>query len=267
MRFDCRLFVLIFLCSFISAVTSAQIINIDKIDTCAYVKKSIWNGNISAGLEVDKQNQTLIDASNYLDISLQKYKALFILSASNRFTNNGTKSYLNTGYVHLRWRDNYKAQLHPESYTQYQWDQNRGMIHRFVAGENIRYNFWHKQKWELSLATGIMYENELWDYTAVDSAKIPHNPQNQQSTEIKSSSYIKFEGQPSSISNLSTIVFYQAAFNSFLKPRISLSVKYDINISKHFMFGVAYSGLYDVDPVVPIFKFYYNFSNTLTYQF
>ena len=267
MHYAGRFCILIVLCTSIAVISSAQIITIDKIDTAAYIKKPIWNGNISAGLEVDKQSQTLFDASNYLDLSLQKYKELFILSASNRFTYNGSNSFLNTGFVHIRWRHNYKAQFHPESYVQYQWDQNRGMIHRFVTGENIRYNFWHKQKWEMSVATGLMYENELWNYTAVDSAKIPPNPQNQKASELKSSSYIKFEGQPSATSNLSAILFYQAAFNSFLKPRISVSIKYDISISKHFMFGVAYSGLYDVDPVVPIFKFYYNFSNTLAYQF
>ena len=68
---------------------NAQIINIDKTDTAAYVKKAVWNGNISLGLEVDKQKSTLFDASNFGDASLQKFKELFILSGSERFTYNG----------------------------------------------------------------------------------------------------------------------------------------------------------------------------------
>ena len=177
----CLLLLLLF-----ATAAKAQIINIDQTDTSAYIKKAVWEGNLSLGLEVDKQKTTLFDASNFGNASLQKFKELFILSASERFTYNGDNSFLNKGYVHLRWRHNYKEQLHPESFVQYQWDDALGMIHRFVAGENLRYNFWHRQLWELTVATGVMYEGELWNYTAVDSSKIPPNAVNQQSREIKS---------------------------------------------------------------------------------
>lgn len=245
---------------------NAQIINIDKTDTADYVKKAVWNGNLSLGLEVDKQKLTLFDASNFLDLSLQKYRELFIFSASERFTYDGSNSFLNKGYLHLRWRHNYKAQLHPESFMQYQWDDALGMIHRFVAGENLRYNFWHHRLWELSVATGLMYEGELWNYTAVDSAKIPAQHGNQQSREFKSNNYVKLEGNVSAVSKLSFIVFYQAAFNDFFQPRVSGVINFSTDISKHFALGMQYNGLYDAGPVVPIFKFYYSYSTTLLYK-
>lgn len=245
----------------------AQIINIDKTDTSDYIKKAIWNGNIALGLEVDKQRTTLADASNFVDISLQKYKELFVFSASNRFTYAGNEDFLNTGYVHLRWRHNYKETFHPETYSQYQWDAERGMIHRFVTGINLRYNFWHRHNWQMALATGIMYENELWDYRAVDSNKIPPNPVQQQSSKFKSNSYLKWEGKLSPVSSISVIIFYQAPFNDFFTPRISTSIQFNVDISKHFSLNISYSGLYDDKPVVPIFKFYYAFSNNLLYKF
>jgi opacity protein-like surface antigen len=250
-----------------AAAANAQIINIDKTDTAAYVKKAVWNGNISLGGEVDKQKSTLFDASNFLDVSLQKCKELYILSGSERFTYNGANSFLNKGYIHLRWRHNYKEQLHPESFVQYQWDDGLGMVHRFVAGENLRYNFWHRQLWELTMATGIMYEGELWNYTAVDSSKIPAQPVNQKSREFKSNNYVKLEGDISPVSKISIIVFYQAAFNDFFRPRISGVVNFNTAISKHFALGIQYNGLYDAGPVVPIFKFYYNYSSSLLYKF
>ncbi|MFT3936691.1 MAG: DUF481 domain-containing protein [Chitinophagaceae bacterium] len=246
---------------------NAQIINIDKTDTSTYVKKAVWNGNVSLGLEVDKQKSTLFDASNFADASLQKWKELFIFSGSERFTYNGGNSFLDKGYVHLRWRHNYKEQLHPESFVQYQWDDGLGMIHRFVAGENLRYNFWHRQLWELTVATGIMYEDELWNYNAVDSVKIPTPAVNQKSREIKSNNYVKLEGNVSAVSKLSVIVFYQSAFNDFFKPRISGVVNFSTDISKHFALNVQYTGLFDAEPVVPIFKFYYNYSTGLLYKF
>src|SRR5436190_19354233 len=132
----------------------SQIINIDKADTSAYQRKAVWSGNIALALEIDKQSTTLVDASNFVDVSLQKNKELFIASGSNRFTNDGSTSFLNTGYVHLRWRHNYKNKLHPETFTQYQWDANRGMVYRYLAGANLRYNFWHERKWEMTCGEG-----------------------------------------------------------------------------------------------------------------
>lgn len=252
---------------FCSSVVKAQIINIDKIDTTAYQQKAAWNGIVASGLEVDKEKSTLFDGTSSADVSLQKSRELFIFSALDRFTYDGSTSFLNTGYVHLRWRHDYKAQLHPESFIQYQWDANRGMIHRYLAGANLRYNFWHRREWEMTLATGLFYENELWDYRAVDSSKIPPNPVAVKSEKLSSNSYLKWEGSPSKTSNISIILYYQAPFNEFFNPRISFNVNYSINISKHFAFGLLYTGLYDAKPVVPITRFYYSLANNLTFKF
>jgi hypothetical protein len=252
---------------FFSYHSFSQIINIDKTDTSAYQKKAIWNGSIALALEVDKQSAILVDVSNFLDASLQKNKELFITSASDRFTNDGSTSYLNTGYVHLRWRHNYKDQLHPETFVQYQWDANRGMVYRYLGGINLRYNFWHKRAFEMTFATGAFYENEKWNYKAVDSSKIPSNPVAQKVSRMRSNNYIKWEGSLSASSNLAVIIFYQASYSDFFKPRISLNVAYDVNASRHFSLGIKYSGLYDAKPVVPIFNFYYNLAMDIAFKF
>ena len=267
MRLLKKYFSLACLFSLLLSFVNAQIINIDKTDTAAYVKKAVWKGNIAAGLEVDKQKTTLYDASNFLDVLLQKYHELFILSGSYRFTYNGPQDFLNQGYIHLRWRHQYRNKIHPETYIQYQWDNKIGMIHRFVTGINLRYNFWHSHLSDMSVATGLMYENELWNYVAVDSAKIPPNPVNQKTSKLKSNSYIKWEGKLSTVSNISIIIFYQAAFNDFFQPRIASNIKFDIDISRHFALALSVKGLYDAKPVVPIFHFYYSYSNDLVVKF
>lgn len=264
-----RLFFLIFILSI--NITScfksyAQIINIDKTDTSAYEKKSRWNASFSVGIEVDKQKTTLLDASNFADVSLQHYHELFIVSASNRITSNGDKSFLNTGYVHIRWRHEYKNRLHPEAYVQYQWDEQRGMLHRFVSGANLRYSLRHHQNWDMTFATGVMYENEAWDYAAVDSSKIPTNPVTRKTSVAKSNNYVKWDEQISTNSTLSIILFYQALYTHFFQPRISTFISYDATISKHFSLGLKYNALYDVKPIVPIPYFYYSLSTNLSYK-
>jgi len=82
----------------------AQIISIDKSDTSDYAKKTQFNFNFSTGLEVDKQQTTLWDATNTAEMMLQKNKDLFLFAASYRFTYNGPDDILNAGYFHLRYR-------------------------------------------------------------------------------------------------------------------------------------------------------------------
>ncbi len=258
---------LVFAFLFIVCPSYSQIINIDKTDTAAYTKKAVLNGSMSLGLEVDKQKQTLFDASNFFDLSLQKYREFYILSASNRFTYNGSSDFLNTGYAHLRWRHNYKNKWHPETYVQYQWDDKLGMRSRFVAGENLRFNLWRDQNWEMSFATGLMYENEIWDYVAVDSAKIPIDHPDVRTSHVKSNSYVKWDVKISETSNFSFIVFYQALFDHFFQPRIASTLSFNAAISRHFALDAHLSGLYDAAPVVPIIHFYYNLAYSLVYKF
>ena len=249
-------------------IANAQILTIDKTDTLAYDKKTVVKGDLAIGLEGDKQKTLLLDATNTLNMQVQHNKELLILAASYRFTYNGGQDFLNAGYVHLRWRHAYKNTWQPENFVQYQWDQSRGMMHRFIAGTNARYNFWHKNNWEISVGSGLMYETELWNYVGVDSAAKPVVQPNQQTSLLKSNTYVRWEGKVSNNSNLSLVVFYQTPFNNlFVGYRLASSLHFDVAVSKHFNFGIAFSSLYDSRPVVPIVKFYYNFSNAITYSF
>ncbi|MGC4036930.1 MAG: DUF481 domain-containing protein [Chitinophagaceae bacterium] len=261
-----RVLLILSIC-FKSSFSFSQILNIDKTDTDAYVRKPLWNGSIAIGLEVDKQKSTLFDASNFLDGSLQKYHEFYVFSASNRFTYNGPNDFLNAGFAHLRWRHNYKDKWHPETYAQYQWDNGRGMLHRYLIGENLRYNLWRSHEWELSIASGVMYEDEIWTYTAVDSSKIPTIHPNVHSSHVKSNSYIKWDTKISTNSSLAFTVYYQALYNHFFRPRIATSIDFNITASKHFTTNLKFNSMYDDAPVVPIFKFYYNLSYNLAYTF
>ena len=252
---------------FTATFCKAQILNIDKLYTLPYSNKAKFEGNISAGLEIDKQNSTLYDASNFLDATLQKNKLLHIFSASNRFTYNGPQDFLNTGYIHYRLRNHYKAPLHPESFIQYQWDAKIGIRGRFVVGENLRYNLWHHKSWEMTFGLGVMYENEVWDYGGVDTAKHIKPGPDVKTSVIKSNNYVKWEGNISPTATIKLAVFYQAAYTSFFKPRLFSVFSFNIDATKHFGISLNYSGTYDSNPLVPIAPFYYSLSNNLVYKF
>src|SRR5262245_44900169 len=131
-----KLFSCLLLAHIWSFCCKAQILNIDKSDTTDYTHKAAVSLNLNTGLEIDRQKSTLYDATNTAELMWQQYKELFLLAASYRFTYNGPDDILNAGYIHLRYRHNYKNRIQPEPFAQYQWDSNRGILHRALAGAN-----------------------------------------------------------------------------------------------------------------------------------
>lgn len=244
----------------------AQIINIDKSDTSDYIKKTKFNFNFSTGLEVDKQQTTLWDATNTAEAMLQKNKDLFLFAASYRFTYNGPDDILNAGYFHLRYRSHYKDKIQPEPFAQYQWDNKRGLEMRSIAGANIRYNMWKGDKLEFSAGLGLMYEIERWNYDGVDSNKVPVNKTPITNNYIKLNSYIRMDWKPNSNNDIAINVFIQTRPTSF-HPRIAPHLQWNINAGKHVGFAVSYSGMYDESPVVPIHNFYFSLSNSILVKF
>ena len=245
----------------------AQIINVDKTDTLQYSSKTKFDGSLSLGLEIDKQNSVLYDGTNFIDAAIKKNKTFIIFSGSNRFTYNQTQDLLNTGYLHIRLRNHYKARLHPESFIQFQWDNKIGFANRMVAGENIRYDLIHNNDWELIAATGLMYEKEDWNYSGVDTSKHLSKHPNVYTNIFKSNNYIKIEGKVSNNSSLKLALFYQSQFTTFFSPRIFSVINFIIDASKHFGIGFNFAGTYDSKPIVPITNFYYSVSNNLVYKF
>lgn len=246
-------------------LTQGQILNIDKADTADYVNKAKTSFNLSSGLEVDKQQITLWDATNTAEMMLQKKKELLIAAASYRFTYNGPDDILNAGYFHLRYRHNYKNKYQPETFVQYQWDNKRGLVHRALTGINIRYNLWKGDTWDFNAGLGIMYEEEKWNYAAVDSSKLPANINPVTNRFIKLNSYVRLDWKASANSDIAINLFIQSRPSVF-KPRIAPHVQWNINAGKHIGFSVSFSGIYDEAPVVPIHKFYYSLSNSLFFK-
>lgn len=244
------------------AFLKAQIINIDKSDTLNYADKARNSFNFSTGLEVDKQQITLWDATNTAEWMHQQKKDLLLAAASYRFTYNGPDDILNAGYIHLRYRHNYKNKYQPETFVQYQWDNKRGLKYRALGGINLRYNFWKGDSWDFNAGIGLMYEEEKWNYDAVDSTKLPADTRPITNRFIKLNSYVRLDWKASDNSDVAFNIFLQTRPDRFL-PRIAPHLQWNINAGKHVGFSVSFSGIYDQSPVVPIHKFYYSLSNSI----
>jgi uncharacterized protein DUF481 len=255
-----KIFVCLALLDLFTSGLKSQILNIDKTDTSDYVRKSKVNLNVGVGLEVDKQKTTLYDATNTAEMMWQAYHELFIVAASYRFTHNGPDDILDAGYIHLRYRHNYKNKIQLEPFFQYQWDSERGLMYRILGGANLRYNLWKGDRFDFNAGVGLMNETEKWDYAAVDSSKVPSNTTPILVNHLKINSYLRFDWKPNSNNDITFHVFFQTRPDRF-EPRVAPHVQWDIKTGKHFAFSISFSCLYDTAPVVPIDKFYYTLMN------
>jgi hypothetical protein len=259
----------VFLCSLLPYLLclslKSQILNIDKTDTSAYVHKGKVSLNLNSGLEIDKQKTNLYDATNTLEIMWQQYKELFIVAGSYRFTYNGPDDILNAGYIHLRYRHNYKNKIQPEIFFQYNWDSERGIIYRMLAGANIRYNFWRGDRFDFNAGLGLMHETEKWNYNGVDSLKIPVNAVPVTVNYVKINSYLRLDWKPNGNNDITFNIFLQTRPDRF-EPRIAPHAQWDIKAGKHLGFSISFTSLYDTAPVVPIDNFYYSISYSLLFK-
>ena len=133
--------------------------------------------------------------------------------------------FLNAGFIHLRYRHNYKNKYQPETYIQYQWDNKRGLVYRSLAGMNLRYNFFKGDTWDFNAGLGLMYEEEKWNYAAVDSSKLPVNQTPITNKLIKINSYIRLDWKASENSDIAINIFLQTRPNVF-KPRIAPHIQW-----------------------------------------
>lgn len=253
------------ICFSLPAPLFAQILNIDKSDTADYSKGAKLSLNITSGLEIDKQKTTLYDASNAADLMLQKNHELYIVSGNYRFTYNGPDDFLNVGYIHLRYRHNYKNKVQPETFVQYNFDNTRGLLQRLLAGANYRYNFWKGDKFDFNAGLGLMYEHEKWNYSAVDSSKLPANTSPVINNLLKINSYVRFDCKTSANSDIAFSVFVQTRPRAF-KPRIAPSAQWTLMAGKHLGAAASFTSIYDTSPVVPISRFYYSFTYSFLYK-
>ena len=253
---------LFYLCSL---HVNSQILNIDKVDTSAYVHKAKISLNINSGLEVDKQKTNLYDATNTAQMMWQQFKELFIVAGSYRFTYNGPNDILNAGYIHVRYRHDYKSKIQPEVFFQYNWDSDRGIIYRILGGANIRYNLFRGDRFDFNAGLGLMHESEKWNYNGVDSSKVPVNATTVTVNHWKINSYVRLDWKPNNNNDITFNIFLQTRPDRF-EPRIAPSAQWDIKAGKHIGFSISFSSLYDTAPVVPIDNFYYSLSYSLLFK-
>ncbi len=250
-----RFLVIVFF-SFQSLVLSAQILNIEKNRLSSDSTHKLV-GNVGLNFVYKKQQTQVLNFKFTSNHAINSKLHSYMLVSKVNLIKVTNKDVISDGYVHSRINFYHKRLLSTEGFAQAQYDQTRGMIHRYLAGANLRVALHTSDKTLLSFASGVMYEDEYWKFE-LEEGKTHF---------IKSTSYLSMHTSISKSIELIAMGYYQSRFKTFFAPRIIGDVNLRLSINKLIAFNTQLMVLYDAKPIVNIDKTVFTFTNSLLIKF
>ncbi|MEP7141953.1 MAG: DUF481 domain-containing protein [Ferruginibacter sp.] len=246
--------------------TQAQVLNIDKVSAPSDSAKK-WSVSVQAGADFSSEKK-VFDWDAKADIT-RFIKGNHLISGVfvNSFLSTSGSDLQNTGFIHIRYRDNDTRKISPEYFTQYQWDNLRGMSNRYLTGANIRIRIKETKTLDLYAGIGLMYEWEKWNFDGVDSAKLPlMRPPFVRSALLKLNQYFKISMKLFKTTDFTFTNYFQARPDKHIvTPRIADFIQWNIPLSKRFSVNFNMESIYDAAPIVPIKHFYYSYITAVSF--
>jgi hypothetical protein len=241
-------------------ISSAQVLNMDRVSAPNDSSKK-WHTSLQAATDYNSEKE-VFDWDTRIDVT--RFTAgQHLLSAkfSNSFTNTNGSNLQNSGYLHIRFRDNDSRKISPEYFTQYQWDDLRGMLNRYLIGSNMRLRLKENKTFDCYIGLGLMYEWEKWNFDGVTADKLPLvHPDFIKTDQVKLNQYIKLSAQLFTTTEITLTNFIQAPVDKEIShPRFADFLQWNIPLSKKVGLNLNFESLYDAAPVVPIKNFYFNY--------
>lgn len=225
-----------------SLTGTAQILNVEQYRTAKDTAKAL-TGDFNFSATLNKNQQTLFNfnTTGHIGFFTPKHFYLFITNISLiRYEEN---SLFNDGYFHLRSNFLRDKKISPEIFGQYQYDRNRGMLARWLAGAGGRIRILRKEKIKFFFGTGLMNEYEEWQE---DGKPVVYR------NLIKSSSYLSLLWELSENTSFSTITYYQVSPANLDALRLFLDNRLTVGITEIVSVTISFTGAYDREPVVDI---------------
>jgi hypothetical protein len=245
--------------------SSAQILNIeDPTLTKDSLSKHDLKYGFGANFNLSQQNETVYEIDGLLE-SVYHYNDKHQVLLNGQYFNTGIvgTELINGGFIHLRYTPFFLNKLAPQVFLQHQLDRGRGLVQRQLVGGNLRWQALKKDKISVQLATGIFYENEIWNLSGS-----PESTEGQLRHGImKSNNMLRLYLQIGKKTELSVVNYYQiplAHANGAM--RLASNVSLSTEISERFQLQINFISMFDTRPLIAIDKFYYTFSNGFGYE-
>ena len=186
------------------------------------------NWNISDG----NTNYSLLNLNYRVDSISDKNHTFAILSLSQGYSDG--ESIKDKGFMHLRHAYKLSTSNFLEVYAQQEYNKFLDLNSRKLAGVGVRIPHHNTNRWSIVTGHSLMIETEQYD--------------NDRTTNLlRLSEYIAYKFK-SSLSTISTIIYFQPALSDFQDFRILSDLKWLIPISDHVSLKSSATIRYDNQP-------------------
>lgn len=233
-------------------VVQCQILNIERLRIESDTGKNLL---MKTTLGVNLYNRSAaadapINLFGYnLDINgiYQTGKHAAILMTTFDYLRINEDDFLNFGFVHGRLNLFRENMLNYEIFTQYSYDNFRGLHPRWLGGAGLRYVFLKNDAMTTIFGTGLLYEHEKWAH--------PHQGHIVEANLLKSSNYLSFRYTLNDFVDLNMVGYYQMGYDSSIsrmRNRLNGSVILNTKLSEWFSLATSFDVSYEDRPIVPV---------------
>lgn len=248
-------------------IVDAQILNIERYRLQRDTTKN-FIVKATGGLNLFNRSASVEDPVNLFGYNLdinslyQPSKHAFIFVTKFDYLKINDSDFLNFGLVHGRVVFNRDNKSHLEAYTQYSFDNFRGLAPRWIVGGTWRNRLINSTKSTLVIGIGALKEWETWQ-----------NPLTEEFIEvtfIKSANYLSLRQTLNDYVDLNTVIYFQSGYDSdinSLRNRLSGNINLNTKITDVFSFTNSFEFSYEDKPIVPITPFIFNFRTGISFDF
>lgn len=218
-----------------------------------------FKGSIAPSLELITQKELYLEVNNTADLIYKFNKSAIVVANNFELTRSGEETILSGGFVYAKYKKFFDNPLVMEHYAQYQWAEARGLQNKYAFGSNIRYKLYKNSLGGAFAGVGPFYEYEHWSYIGVPDDRLPidQTPISQRLWKINC--YLSTKRFITEKFKVEMAYYFQNDFEGLFKsPRHGGSLGLSYAITAHIGFGVQYRMSYDLAPVVPVDKYWYN---------
>ncbi|MFA0962354.1 DUF481 domain-containing protein [Roseivirga sp. BDSF3-8] len=255
-------------CLFIAIPATAQILNVEK-DRLEGDSTDYFLGAVGLQLNLNNRASTPEKEIVFTQFKVAANAAYigdnhdYILLGDLDYNTVTDGPLISTGYGHYRVHWLKKHTLSYETFTQFQYDQGRGLELRYLVGGGVRLSLVDNKNTSLHLGVGGMYEYERWE--------VPESEPRFTITKnlLKSSNYLSYRQKISKTTDFNMITYYQVGYDpedNIYRNRVSGEANLILKISEKLNFTTSFTCGYDQNPVVDIRKFVYELTNGIQFR-
>ena len=200
-----------------------------------------FSGSLDLGISIRTGSVNVQEISAKTHINSAQPKFHLLLIGEGNLGWQGGKRFSNSGLAHLRFVHRLRTDVQPEIFVQTNYNSQRKLLERYLAGVGIRINAINTESQLFSIGLSGMYEFEKLKELNFYEENITYS-------NWRWSSYINYGLNISEGVKLSNISYYQPMFDDFSDFRLLNNTQFSFKFIEPLRFNFTFSLLYDDDP-------------------